>query len=80
MGLVNDLQEPGEPEESLGDSWRATVMMDYKPSRFSTLRFQVSNGDYAVEDGAENIWEGFLQRQVMLGSHRAGDGHSCMGH
>lgn len=71
VGLMNEKQEPGEAKEKFGDSWRASAMVDFSPSEFSRIRFQVSNGDYETAEGTENVWEGFVQLTVSLGAHGA---------
>jgi len=58
--------------EEFGDSWRASAMVDFRPSEFSQVRFQVSNGDYDLGDeGVENVWEAFVQLTFSLGAHGA---------
>ncbi|MCK4564878.1 MAG: zinc-regulated TonB-dependent outer membrane receptor, partial [Verrucomicrobia bacterium] len=54
-----------------GDSYRTSAMIDFSPSEFSRIRFQVSNGDYETAAGTENVWEGFVQLVVSLGAHGA---------
>lgn len=72
VGLTNDEQEPGEDLEEFGDSWRASAMLDFNPSEFSRIRFQINNGDYNLGDeGTENVWEAFVQLTVSLGAHGA---------
>lgn len=72
VGLTNEEQEPGEDKETFGDSWRASAMVDFRPSEFSQVRFQVSNGDYDLGDeGVENVWEAFVQLTVSIGAHGA---------
>lgn len=80
VGLVNDVQEPDSPLESFGDSWRASAMVDFSPSVNSRIRLQASNGDYTTEEGPQNVWEGYVQLLVTLGTHRHSDGHDCGGH
>jgi hypothetical protein len=80
VGLTNEEQEPGEDEESFDDSWRASAMLDFSPSLNSLIRLQVNNGDYETEDGNENVWEGYVQVVVTLGSHRHKDEYTCSGH
>ena len=77
VGLTNEETEEGVTEE-FGDSWRASAMVDFRPSEFSQIRFQVNNGDYefAHDDGdieTENVWEAFVQLTVSLGAHGAHD-------
>ncbi|QBG48835.1 zinc-regulated TonB-dependent outer membrane receptor [Verrucomicrobia bacterium S94] len=72
VGLTNEEQEPGEAKEEFGDSWRASAMVDFRPSEFSQIRFQVNNGDYDLGDeGTENVWEAFVQLTFSLGAHGA---------
>ena len=71
VGLTNEEQEPGEEKGSFGDSWRATAMVDFSPSEFSRIRFQVNNGDYETGEGVENVWEAFVQLTVSIGAHGA---------
>jgi hypothetical protein len=80
VGLINEEKEPGEARETFGDSWRATAMADFRPSNNSLIRLQASNGDYATEHGTENIWEGYVQVLITLGSHRHEESHACGGH
>jgi hypothetical protein len=80
VGLTNDQQEPGEAEESFGESWRASAMLDFSPSSKSLIRLQVNTGDYKTDVGTENIWEGYVQVIITLGAHRHSDGHICQGH
>lgn len=80
VGLANDLQEPGENRENFGDSWRATAMLDFSPSKNSVIRLQASNGDYETGHGTENVWEGYVQVVVTLGTHRHREEHVCSGH
>jgi hypothetical protein len=69
VGLINDVQEPGEATESFGDSHRASLMLDYSPSSSALIRLQLSNGEYETEEGPEEVWEGFVQLVVSLGTH-----------
>ena len=74
VGLTNEEEEGGVKEE-YGDSWRASAMVDFRPSEFSQIRFQVSNGDYEfIEDDeimGENVWEAFVQLTFSIGAHGA---------
>ncbi len=71
IGLTNEETEEDVTEE-FGDSWRASAMVDFRPSEFSQVRFQVSNGDYDLGDeGVENVWEAFVQLTFSLGAHGA---------
>ena len=71
VGLTNEETEEDVTEE-FGDSWRATAMLDFRPSEFSQVRFQVSNGDYDLgEEGVENVWEAFVQLTFSIGAHGA---------
>lgn len=80
VGSTNDLQEPGETREDFGASHRISAMVDFKPSTASTIRLQLSNGDYATEDGREEVWEGFVQLVVSFGSHHDhSNHHDCNG-
>lgn len=76
-GLINHIREPGEAQEEFGTSHRASLMVDFRPSLRSLLRLQLSNGEYASADGDEEVWEGFVQLVVALGTHNE---HSCSGH
>lgn len=80
VGLTNNMQEPGEPSEQFGDSWRATAMVDFSPSKYSLLRLQASNGDYETATGSENVWEVYAQLVITLGSHTHEGEHVCSGH
>lgn len=71
VGLTNSEELPDGTDSDFGDSWRTSAMVDFSPSEFSRIRFQVSNGDYETEDGTQNVWEGFLQLTVSLGAHGA---------
>lgn len=71
VGLINSVDFPDGSDDDYGDSWRSSAMLDFSPSEFSRIRFQVSNGDYETEDGSENAWEGFIQLTVSLGAHGA---------
>jgi hypothetical protein len=71
VGLTNEQEEGGTLEE-FGDSWRATAMVDFRPSEFSQIRFQVNNGEYDLGDeGVENVLEAFVQVTFSLGAHGA---------
>ncbi len=73
VGLTNQEEEEGIKKE-FSDSWRATAMVDLRPSEFSQVRFQVSNGDYDLGDkGVENVWEVYVQLTFSIGAH---DAHS----
>ncbi len=80
VGLMNDIQEPGEDKASFGDSWRASTMVDFSPSAFSLLRLQVNHGNYETGEGYQDVWEGFVQIVVMLGRHSHEHDHTCSGH
>lgn len=80
VGLTNELREPGETAEQLDDSWRATAMVDFSPSKSTLIRLQLNNGDYSTGSAVENVWEAYVQIVVMLGSHRHQDEHICSGH
>lgn len=80
VGLLNEMQEPGETEEKFGDSWRASAMVDFSPSEFSRIRLQVTNGDYETEEGRQNVWEAFIQLTVSLGTHSHENETECHGH
>jgi hypothetical protein len=72
VGLTNEFQEPGEDQEKYGDSWRATAMVDFRPSEFSLIRFQLDNGDYDLGDeGVQNVWQAFVQLTFSIGAHGA---------
>jgi hypothetical protein len=72
VGLTNEAQEPGEDKEAYGDSWRATAMLDFRPSEFSLIRFQVDNGDYDLGDeGIQNVWQTYIQLTFSIGAHGA---------
>ncbi|MDF7809403.1 hypothetical protein P4E94_18310 [Pontiellaceae bacterium B12219] len=72
VGLTNEFQEPGEDKEKYGDSWRATAMVDFRPSEFSLIRFQLDNGDYDLGDeGVQNVWQAFVQLTFSIGAHGA---------
>ncbi len=71
VGLINESQEPGEVREEFGESWRTSAMVDFSPSEFSRIRFQVNNGDYETAEGTQNVWEAFVQLTVSLGAHGA---------
>ncbi|WP_372795398.1 zinc-regulated TonB-dependent outer membrane receptor [Pontiella sp.] len=72
VGLINETREPGEDKEEFGDSWRASAMVDFRPSEFSQIRFQLNNGDYDLGDeGTENVWEAFVQLTFSIGAHGA---------
>ncbi|MDF7822864.1 hypothetical protein P4B35_02475 [Pontiellaceae bacterium B12227] len=72
VGLTNEEQEPGEDKEEFGESWRASAMLDFRPSEFSQVRFQLNNGDYDLGDeGVENAWEAFVQLTFSIGAHGA---------
>jgi hypothetical protein len=77
VGLMNEMQEPGDPLEKFGDSWRASAMVDFSPSKSSLLRFQINNGDYETAEGKENIWEAYVQIVVSLGSHHHSASSDC---
>lgn len=80
IGLTNDMQEPEGDRENYGDSWRASAMLDFSPSHNSLIRLQLNNGDYETDLGSENVWEGYVQVVVSLGSHRHKTEPSCSGH
>lgn len=71
VGLTNEVELPNGSSEEFGDSWRVGAMVDFRPSEFSQIRFQVNNGEYEAEDGAQNVWEAFVQLTVSLGAHGA---------
>ena len=71
VGLTNSEDAPDGTFSDYGDSWRTSAMIDFSPSEFSRIRFLVSNGDYETSDGTQNVWEGFIQLVVSLGSHGA---------
>lgn len=73
VGLTNDEENPDGSAESTDASSRIGAMVDFHPSEFSMLRFQVNNGDYQTEEGEENVWEAFVQLTVSLGAHGAHD-------
>jgi hypothetical protein len=67
VGLINE-----DVDGEYGDSWRATAMVDFRPSEFSQIRFQVNNGDYdRGDEGTENVWEAFVQLTFSIGAHGA---------
>ena len=70
VGLINEEIIEGD-KEKFDDSWRASAMVDFRPSEFSQIRFQVNNGDYATEEGTENVWEAFVQLTFSIGAHGA---------
>jgi hypothetical protein len=80
VGLTNELREPGEAPEQFDRTWRAAAMVDFSPSSFSLLRFQLNNGDYDAGAGRENVWEAYVQVVITLGSHRHTGAHACSGH
>ena len=80
VGLTNDEQEPGAPSEQFGDSWRATAMVDFSPSKYSLLRLQASNGDYDTYAGSENVWEVYAQIVITIGNHTHKGEHVCSGY
>lgn len=71
IGLVNSVTFPDGLSEDYGATWRASGMMDFSPSEFSRLRFQVANGDYVMSSGRENVWQFFVQAIISLGTHGA---------
>ncbi len=71
VGLTNSEKTPPGGDFDYGDSYRTSAMIDFSPSEFSRIRFQVSNGDYETAAGSENVWEGFVQLVVSLGAHGA---------
>ncbi|HEY5653341.1 MAG TPA: hypothetical protein VIR63_03110, partial [Pontiella sp.] len=79
VGLINKIQEDGV-KESFGDSWRGTAMVDFSSSQNSMIRFQIAGGDYETEEGAERVWEGYLQFVLTLGSHGHHGEYVCFGH
>jgi len=72
-GLSNKEQTPPGGDFDYGSSRRIGAMVDFRPSEFSQIRFQLNNGDYETEDGTQNAWEGFVQLTVSLGAHGAHD-------
>ncbi len=74
VGLTNEEEEEGEKEE-FGNSWRASAMVDFRPSEFSQIRFQLSNGSYEIaeddEIASENVWEAYVQLTFSIGAHGA---------
>ena len=71
VGLTNSEETPDGGSFKYGDSYRTSAMVDFTPSEFSRIRFQVGNGDYETATGTENVWEGFVQLMVSLGAHGA---------
>ncbi|MEE9369604.1 MAG: TonB-dependent receptor [Pontiella sp.] len=80
VGLINEVKESDAPDESFGDSWRATAMLDFNPIPSTLIRLQASNGDYETATGTQNVWEGYVQIVVTIGSHKHADEHACSGH
>lgn len=71
VGWVNDITKPGGETEEYDTSDRISAMIDFSPTEYSRLRFQVNHGSYATEDGRERGWEGYIQLMVSLGAHGA---------
>lgn len=70
VGLLNQVQDESGPKQ-YGSSWRISGMVDFSPSEFSRLRFQVNNGRYNTDIGKEDVVEIFVQLQVSIGAHGA---------
>ncbi|MBN2684132.1 MAG: hypothetical protein JXR40_02530 [Pontiellaceae bacterium] len=70
-GLTNSEDLPTGIHNDYGESRRVSGMIDFSPSEFSRIRFQVGNGDYETAQGTENAWEASLQFVISLGAHGA---------
>lgn len=71
VGLTNESELPDGTSQSFDDSTRLSAMLDFSPSEFSRLRLQVARGEYATEDGDEEVWQVSIQWMISLGSHGA---------
>ncbi len=71
VGLTNESDLPDGSSESFDESYRIGAMVDFSPSEFSRLRFQVNKGDYETEDGREDVLEAYVQLVVSIGAHGA---------
>ena len=71
VGLTNSSELPDGTSQSFGDSTRLSAMLDFSPSEFSRLRLQVARGEYATDDGDEEVWQVSVQWMISLGSHGA---------
>ncbi|MFH0889477.1 MAG: TonB-dependent receptor [Planctomycetota bacterium] len=71
IGLINNNRLPDGTSESFGSSNKTSLAFTYRPSEFSFLRLQFSNGNYRTSRGNENVSEVYLQFQVSLGKHGA---------
>ena len=71
LGLTNRSRLPDGSRVVYSPNYRITMMMDYSPTEFSRLRFQLARGEYELEDGRDDAWEFFLQLMVSLGVHGA---------
>lgn len=70
VGLVNQQQDKSGAKQ-YGSSWRISGMVDFSPTEFSRLRFQVNNGRYNTTNGKKDVVEIFVQLQVSIGAHGA---------
>ncbi|MFH1230824.1 MAG: zinc-regulated TonB-dependent outer membrane receptor, partial [Planctomycetota bacterium] len=71
VGLLNKSRLPNGNSDSFGDSNKASLSLTFRPSEFSYLRLQISNGNYETTNGSENVTQIFLQLQISLGKHGA---------
>ncbi|MEW6027197.1 MAG: TonB-dependent receptor [Planctomycetota bacterium] len=70
-GLVNSERLPDGTRNSFAPSNKSSLALTYRPSEFSYVRLQYSNGNYETSGGSENISQISLQLQISLGKHGA---------
>jgi hypothetical protein len=70
-GLTNESLFPTGVTDKYDSSYRISGMMDFSPSEFSRLRFQVNRGEFSLDEGNEKYWQFFVQFMVSLGTHGA---------
>lgn len=73
LGLTSESEYPDGSDDSFGSSHRVTGMIDFTPSHFSRLRFQLAHGDYDMGGTDEDVWQFFVQWMISLGTHGAHD-------
>ncbi len=71
VGITNDSDFPDGTSSSYEDSYRIAGMLDFTPTEFSRIRFQVNQGEYMLDSGEQDVWEVFMQLMISLGTHGA---------
>lgn len=68
VGLVNTVKDEGE-ETSFDSSQQISLVGSYWPRDWARLSLQLGYGDYAFEDGDDQVLFGSLRFTMMLGPH-----------